>query len=128
MTSANAYTIGIGFVKTCGEIFREVYYGINFSPIEFLDYFHFDPLCKDKEDEVPDSPVLDGGPRGIIIHKETGKCDIASFVSISMLQADAKERIDSLEMLQGFRKDKSSLTKIKSKYHLTTKEVLQLYS
>lgn len=125
MKQAEANEIAEKYTKELGEVLPGFIYGIN-SCEEFLQCYFFDFVFLTLDGKVPEEPPVAGGARGISIDKEKKTVEPVTFVGYALLKREDAEVNHLYKMLENVKARSKLLTTLKSKYNLTSDELLRL--
>jgi hypothetical protein len=131
MTQQEAHSLATAFVNRLNEnrFLQDHHSGaIPFvwsfgDMIEFPSCYYFDwKMLHSNGDEFTEPPLA--GPPGFIISKPDGNAEIISHVSLIELQLEEKRKDELFVLLTSAKEGDGNLSKIKSTYDLSSKEIL----
>ncbi len=126
MDSSEAQIIATKFLDEIGEVMKGFKYGLNSKFEEFNDVFVFEYIYLKLDGRIPKNPPIAGGPRGVCINKKDKKVVFITYGDYFELVQSEKLINETYILFTQFQKNKDNLSYIKSRYNLTSKQLLDL--
>jgi hypothetical protein len=125
MTISEARHIARNYASGLGEALPGFKYGIGYEE-DFFDKFYFDFIFLDVGGLDAKEPPFAGGARGITVDKKTSEVSVMSHGGYAALAHRQNELNQTYELFKGLKENRENLSLIKSKYNLTSKNLLSL--
>lgn len=117
--------IANNYVESFGEVLPGFKYG--FANLkEFTSKYYFDFVFKQMNGKIPKEPPIAGGSCGFTIEKKTLKIKNLTYFELGMLESNEKELNEIYDKIKNIKENKSSLSWLKSKFELSSKQLLEI--
>ena len=117
--------IANNYVESFGEVLSGFKYG--FADLkEFTSKYYFNFVFKQMNGEIPKEPPVAGGHCGFTIEKRTLKIENLTFADLGILESNERELNEVYDKIKDIKENKSSLSWLKSKFELSSKQLLEI--
>ena len=113
------------YIESFGEVMPGFKYRIGENK-EYVSKHYYDFVFVTLEGKIPKEPPIAGGACGFTVDKKTRKIEMLSFGDLGLLEQHEEELNEVYSRLTEIKNDSKSLNWLKSKYNLTSRELLKI--
>ena len=113
------------YIESFGEVMPGFKYRIGENK-ENVSKHYYGFVFVTLQGKIPKEPPIAGGGCGFTIDKKTRKIEILSFGDLGLLEQHEEELNEVYSRLTEIKNDSKSLNWLKSKYNLTSRELLKI--
>ncbi|MCT4640202.1 MAG: hypothetical protein N4A72_21070 [Bacteroidales bacterium] len=117
--------IAQGYVESFGEVLPGFKFRVG-EQREFVWKYYYDFVFVALNGKVPEEPPLAGGACGFTIDKGTKEIEMLTFSDLETLKEKEEELTEIYLRVTDIKNESKSFSWLKSKYDLTSKELLRI--